>query len=136
LIFAEGEGIMTKVELDELIAKYKVQPVGKGYIDCITTFDNVFDFIRELTNLSITVNGLTWWCHCKEGNTGCPHGMGGPKSKYYDGWFSEINFPLVQFESNKRVVGYISNPNDDEDILKCFVPALWLDVPRDWENGE
>ena len=124
---------MEKRHLDEIIEKYNVQPVGWGYIDCIVTFDNVFDFINDLSEVNISITGVTWWCHCKDENSGCPHGMGGPVSKYYSGWFSEMWYPLVEFENNQQVVFYIKNPADNE-ILECFVPALWLDVPDDWEN--
>ena len=122
-----------KKQLDELITKYQVQPVGRGYIDCIVSYANVYNFIDELTNLGIRVYGLTWWCHTQSKNTDCPHGMGGPKSIYYDGWFSEMNFPLIIFDDNESALKYLQNPNDD-DILQCFVPALWLDVPNSWKN--
>lgn len=123
---------MFKSKLDELIVKYKIQPVGNGYIDCIVLLENAINLINDLTDLSITVKGLTWWCHCKESSQECPHGMGGPESKYYNGWFSEMNVPLVEFKNNKQAVEYISTLNDD-DVLECFVPALWLDVPS---NGK
>ena len=125
---------MIKNDLDKLIKKYKVQPVGTGYIDCILTFENIFDFINDLSNINIIVYGLTWWCHCKDQNADCPHGMGGPKSEYYDGWFSEMWFPLLEFKCNEQVIEYIKNVSNDKKILKCFVPALWLDVPDNWKN--
>ena len=59
--------------------------------------------------------------------------MGGPASEYYDGWFSEMWFPLIEFESNEQVTTYLRAPNDS-NILDCFVPALWLDVPNNWMN--
>ena len=130
-MFSDGEG--NKTRLDELMRKYKVQPVGKGYIDCIVTLDNVFGFIDELSDMNISIGGVTWWCHCQEGSSGCPHGMGGPKSEYFDGWFSEMPFPVYRFTENRQAAAYIRDP-EDEDVLKCCVPALWLDVPREWEN--
>ena len=124
---------MAKKYLDGLIEKYKVQPVGCGYIDCIVTFDNVFGFINDLSNANIKITGLTWWCYCKKNGFGCPHGMGGPLSRYYEGWFSETVWPIIEFENNEQVAAYIKNPGDSE-ISECFVPALWLDVPADWKN--
>ena len=124
---------MEKHDLDNLIQQYKVQPVGWGYIDCIVSLENVFYFIDSLSKIGIKVDGLTWWCHCKNQNPGCPHGMGGPVSKYYDGYFSEMWFPPVEFESYEQVVAYLKTPNDP-NILDCFVPALWLDVPDNWIN--
>ena len=122
---------MEKHDLDNLIAQCKVQPVGRGYIDCIVSRENVFQFINGLSDMK--VYGLSWWCHCKAQNSSCPHGMGGPSSEYYDGWFSEVQLPLVEFESNEQVIAYLKEPSDS-NIPDCFVPALWLDVPRDWRN--
>ena len=125
--------LLMKHNLDNLMKQYKVQPVGKGYIDCIVTWENVFCFVDNLSKIDIKIRGLTWWCHCKDQSSGCPHGMGGPLSEYYGGWFSEMQFPLVEFESNEQVIAYLKAPNDP-NILGCFVPALWLDVPDGWVN--
>ncbi|MCL2568037.1 MAG: hypothetical protein FWE12_01190 [Oscillospiraceae bacterium] len=124
---------MVKGDLDNLMEQYKVQPVGCGYIDCIVSFANVFNFINGLSNINIKVYGLTWWCHCKDQNSGCPHGTGGPASKYYSGWFSEMWWSMTEFENNEQVAAYLKTL-DDPSILNCFVPALWLDVPDDWVN--
>ena len=110
---------MAKNDLDNLIKEYKVQPVGTGYIDCIVSFENVLNFINDLSYININIYGLTWWCHCKDQNSGCPHGMGGPKSEYYRGWFSEMNFPMIEFKNNKQAIEYI-NTLSDENILECF----------------
>jgi len=126
---------MAKCDLDNLIKQYKVQAIGWGYIDCIVSLKDVFDFIKGLSNMGIKAYGLTWWCHCKSHRLGCPHGMGGPRSDYYDGWFSEMWFPLTEFESNEQAVEYLKAPND-LNTLGCFVPALWLDVPNDWVNEQ
>jgi len=147
---------MGKRDLDELLKQFKVQPVGRGYIDCIVSWENVFCFINGLSSIGIMVDGLTWWCHCKgehlsqlsgamwvnppkpehcnDPNSGCPHGMGGPISEYYHGWFSEMcHMPMVEFEDNRQVVTYLE-AFSDSDILNCLVPALWLDVPDGWKN--
>ena len=124
---------MVKDGLDNLMNQYKVQPVGRGYIDCIISLENVFHFVDDLSNIGIKIYGLTWWCHCQSKNSECPHGMGGPASEYCDGWFSEMWFPMVEFESNEQVTAYLKTPGDS-NILECFVPALWLDVPGDWTN--
>lgn len=124
---------MVKWQLDALIEKYKVQPVGSGYIDCIVALENVFYLIDDLSVLRIRVSGLTWWCHFIDKDAGCPHGMGGPKSVYYEGWFSEMDLPLIEFETNEQATAYITAP-DDPTVLKCFVPGLWLDVPDEWSN--
>ncbi|MCL2353567.1 MAG: hypothetical protein FWC69_02935 [Defluviitaleaceae bacterium] len=127
------ETVMRKSDLDNLIEQHKVQPVGNGYIDCIVSLESALDFIAGLSSINIKIYGLTWWCHCKDQISGCPHGMGGPISEYYDGWFSEMWFPVVEFEDNEQVIKYLK-ALDDPSILKCFMPALWLDVPDDWTN--
>jgi len=130
---------MTKSDLDRPLKQHRVQPVGWGYIDCITTFDDVFDFIDDLSSMGVKVNVVSWWCHCKDYSSGCPHGYGGPLSKYFDGWFSEMWF-TSEFDNNEQVIEYLKSPIDEtmlewfESIPECFVPALWLDVPNDWMN--
>lgn len=129
----------TKNKLDKLLVEYKVQPVGWGYIDCITKKDNVPEFISALTSARIHVSGITWWCHCAlEGDekSGCPHGGGGPRSDLFDGWFSEMyQIPKVEICSNSEIIPYIFSewPNEQE-YLPCLVPAFWLDVPDEWRN--
>ncbi len=127
----------TKDALDKLLLTFKIQPVGWGYIDCITTKENVSGFIKSLTELGIKVTDITWWCHCAIGSnkeTGCPHGGGGPKSKYFDGWFSEMyQFHNIKIKDNNEILPYVFNewPNTEE-YLPCLIPAFWLDVPDDW----
>jgi hypothetical protein len=128
-----------KNALDKLLFAYKIQPVGWGYIDCITIKENVSGFIRSLTDLGINVTDITWWCHYTiEGNkgTGCPHGGGGPKSKYSDGWFSEMyQIPNRKIKDNKEIIPYIFNEwLNTKEYLPCLIPAFWLDVPDDWRN--
>jgi len=120
---------MEKCDLDNLMRQYKVQPVGQGYIDCIVSMENVLGFIRALSSVDIKVSALTWWCHCRGQNSSCPHGMGGPPSIYYDGWFSEMcHVSMVEFEHNEQLITYLKE-HSDERIQECFVPALWLDIP-------
>ena len=128
-----------KNKLDDLLLRYKVQPVGWGYIDCITIKENTSDFVNSLTKLGIGISELTWWCHCAvEGNksTGCPHGGGGPRSKYFDGYFSEMyQIPIRCFSHNDEVLHFIiSEWPANKDYLPCLVPAFWLNVPDDLRN--
>ncbi|QHI73476.1 hypothetical protein [Aminipila terrae] len=129
----------TKKALDKLLLTYKIQPVGWGYIDCICIKENVFEFINSLTELGIKVTDITWWYHCVIGEKkekGCPHGGGGPMSKYFDGWFSEMyQIPNIKVKDNKEINSYVFNewPNTS-DYLPCLIPAFWLDVPDDWRN--
>jgi hypothetical protein len=132
-----------KKSLDEILAKYKVQPVGWGYIDCITIMDNVREFIQSLTDLGINIYAISWWCHCANWviygdnkETGCPHGGGGPESKYFDGCFSEMyQIPNMEFSNNGDVLHFILNEwQNHKEYLPCLVPAFWLNVPDDWRN--
>lgn len=125
-----------KEKLDKLIKKNKVQPVGDGYIDCIVSYKNVADFIDGLNTLQIKIGGLTWWCHCIENRRGgCPHGMDGPKSIYFQGWFSELDTPFVQFSNNDEALNYIlDTAPQEEGFFPCFTPALWLDIPTGVDN--
>lgn len=118
-------------ELDDLMTKYKVQSIGNGYIDCIIV-ERIPDFVEALHESGYFVEAITWWCHCTEINKkscGCPHGMGGPKSKFYDGWFSEMVCESKTFKiyEHKAVIKYVT-----EDIKKeafyspCLVPGMWI----------
>lgn len=83
--------IVEKLEI--LLTSYKVEPVGNGYIDCIIMKDKLNDFIKEVSELEILITDVNWWCYVNPNeaeSTGCPHGMGGPHSQYYEGWFSEL----------------------------------------------
>lgn len=130
-----------KIKLDQLLRKYQVQPVGFGYIDCITKKENVLGFVEDLSLLGIRITGITWWCYCKpEANPGigCPHGGGGPRSRYFDGWFSEMyQYMPTDIRSNDEVVPYIFEiwPGD-ENYLPCLIPAFCLEVPEDWRSKD
>ncbi len=129
----------TKNALDKLLLFYKIQPVGWGYIDCIILKENVPGFIKSLTELGVKVTDITWWCHCMiAGNkaAGCPHGGGGPKSKYFYGWFSEMyQIPNIKISDNNEITKYVFNEwPKTKEYLPCLIPAFWLDVPDDWKN--
>ncbi|MFD1990258.1 hypothetical protein ACFSGI_09835 [Paenibacillus nicotianae] len=143
--------------LNKLLEKYQVEPVGTGYIDCITPLSSVSDFIEELTTHTIVVYGVTWWYYCDTVDTlqesKCSYGMGGPQSKYRNGWFSETMLPFHEIRTteldklsstnlseysqhlNTEIKNYIlyklrQTANDEP----CLVPALWLYVPEDWQR--
>ena len=143
-------------QLELLLEKYKVQPVGHGYIDLIVKKELVEGLINELTNHNIIIMGVTWWCHCtteSEILLGCPHGMGGPQSRYYQGWFSETQTPMYEIPKhildkitlselhnnalsiNSQVLRFIHEKSNSENSkLECMVPALWLYVPDEWKT--
>jgi len=150
-------------KLEILLQKYKVQPVGNGYIDCIIMKENLEEFVEELTTLGIVISDVTWWCYVNPDDidTGCPHGMGGPRSKHYKGWFSELQNKMYEVEEeiintilesyNKGLIKLtnISTIDGINNLLrepfrytpkeyikgnKCVMPALWLLVPDDWRR--
>ncbi|TVY08346.1 hypothetical protein [Paenibacillus cremeus] len=95
-------------QLERILTLYQVQPVGNGYIDCIVMRDNLKQFIQEITALGVLISDVSWWCYVEPLNsTGCPHGMGGPKSDYYDGWFSKLQNDL--YEADKEKVNSLMN---------------------------
>jgi hypothetical protein len=151
-------------QLEKMLTKYKVQPVGKGYIDCIVMKENFEDFITEITSLGILITDVSWWCYVNPSNkesTECPHGMGGPHSGFYEGWFSELQNDF--YETDEETVKSIMNSYDKSSIFsinsqtingikkmintpfrytptdfiegnKCVIPGLWLLVPDEWER--
>lgn len=145
-------------EIEDCLAKYLSQPVGSGYIDIITHFKLIENLILELTTIGIIIDGVTWWCHCSEENKrlyGCPHGMGGPQSVFYEGWYSEMGIDYESAEipqaiydklekgkvssddikaMNDIIKDYIDEFSKDERFSKCFTPAVWLHVPKEWNR--
>ena len=82
-----------------------------------------------------------------------PSGMGGPKSTYWDGCFSEMMIDLKEFETIeldqilvKQQHAYIKKLNQEiktyilaESVQNqynesCLVPALWLYIPDHWNR--
>ncbi|MEH7885205.1 hypothetical protein V7654_12900 [Bacillus sp. JJ1609] len=151
-------------QLDCLLAKHKVQPVGSGYIDCIVLKGNLDEFINEITALGILITNVSWWCYVdpsdKEAKE-CPHGLGGPVSEHYEGWFSELqndDFSVDDDKISSILNSYNENliytinmqtldeiktilktpfrytPTDYIEGNKCVMPGLWLLVPDDWER--
>ncbi|MGB7605358.1 MAG: hypothetical protein WBL93_07750 [Lutisporaceae bacterium] len=151
----EKNSIQNKIEL--LLQKYRVQPVGTGYIDLILTNDIFENFVHELTAINVIISNVSWWCHCtkiSEKELGCPHGMGGPISKYCGGWFSETQIPMFEVgfkqnlneldmdfisdevkQINSDFIKYIKNDFVKSiHYSKCLMPGLWLYVPDEWNR--
>lgn len=145
-------------EIESIMERYKTEPVGTGYIDIITPNKYIDEFIEEITNINVAIECVTWWCHCSDTNEkqyGCPHGMGGPKSDYYDGWYSEMGFEFETFEIpsdkfqkldpdenlyeniktiNELIREYVMDLSKARGYSKCLTPAFWLRVPEEWER--
>jgi hypothetical protein len=150
------QGKEKQIQIEGILKKYKVQPVGTGYIDLITLNYYTDDLIKDLTAINILVEGVTWWCHCTEeikSKFGCPHGFGGPKSRFFEGIFFEAHIQMFEVSKkeieniklenlnseisiiNNNVLNYINHEfKNDEEFLECLIPGLWLSVPRDWNR--
>ena len=112
-----------KQKLEDL----KIQPVGDGLVDMICSPKYVDGFVALCTASGIRIQGFTWWCHVVEGHEPC--GMGGPKSKYYDGWFSEIPMDeIIRLADNESYKAFFENvwPTDPQ-YHHCYWPAFWLE---------
>ena len=140
---------MDKSTLDNLLDKHKAQPVGSGYIDIIFSRDNYKDFFSYLVAQGFKVSGISWWEWCKDNNKN-KYGLGGPKSTYYTGWFSEIPVNVDDLDFSTlidkdsiidQIVRRIESKTislADETVAfsdsNCITPAIWLNVPNDWRN--
>jgi hypothetical protein len=114
--------------LQDIFAKYHIQPVGSGYIDCICPKENIESFIMAIDGLNVKIDGFTWWCFSVNGHQPC--GMGGPKNEYGDGFYSEIESGLMEFQSNESCKNYLLNEFPSSGEYKdCFVPGFWLTLP-------
>jgi len=143
--------------IETLLEKHQAQPVGIGYIDLILKKENALHLISELTNLSVAVYSLTWWCHFTletASQLGCPHGYGGPSDKFGEGMFSECVYPdfdvfelpepidenslsveVFVDKCNTLVVDYLQNILPTEKFYSpCLYPGLWLRVPDVWKR--
>ena len=140
---------MDKTKLDEILDKHKAQPVGHGYIDIIVCRDNYKDFIIDIVNNGFKIESVSWWEWCADKKEN-EYGPGGPKSIYYNGWFSEIPTNVDDIivsigATNENIISEIVKRIEtktisfsDETVTftksKWLTPAIWLDVPDDWRN--
>ena len=110
-----------------ILEKYKIQPVGDDMIDLICPPENVQDFIDYCDANEILIRGFTWWCHATDEHEPC--GMGGPNSKYFDGWFSEIKIEgIIRFDTNEEYRRFfLKEWPESEEYKPCFWPGFWLE---------
>lgn len=95
--------------------------------DLICPPQNIKAFIEKCNQQNISIKGLTWWCHVTEGHEPC--GMGGPKSIYFDGWFSEIQMDnIISFETNSECLDFLLNEwKNSSEYKACYWPGFWLE---------
>ena len=137
--------MVSKEELDNILARYKAQTAFSGYIDIIVRRENVRQLVEELIHNGVRINLITWWEYVDPNNTAREgYGMGGPPSRYYDGWFSEVCFgddeinTTVVEDIMKTIEGKEFAFGDGKTITyqkeESLTPAFWLVVPDKWES--
>lgn len=140
---------MDKSTLDNILEKHKAQPVGHGYIDIIVSRDNYKDFISDLVTSGYKIDCVSWWEWCEDRKEN-EFGLGGPKSIFYKGWFSEIpvnvdNFNFSADTTKENIIHEILTKIETKIISfsgktvtfkasNWLIPAIWLDVPDNWRN--
>ena len=141
---------MNKIDLDNIIEKHKAQPVGYGYIDIIVSRDKYRCFISDIVRSGYKVNCVSWWEWCPD-NIECKYGLGGPKSRFYEGWFSELSINVddlklsIDLEIEEKINTIINLIETktisfaDEIVTfmdnQWLTPAFWLDIPNEWRNS-
>ena len=115
-------------KIKTIFEKLKVQPVGDGLIDLICPMENADLFITEMDKLGIRIKGFKWWCHVTGDHEPC--GMGGPKNKFGEGWFSEV-LPmdeLISFENNEEYRKFfLYEWKQSGNYKPCVCPGFWLE---------
>ena len=114
-------------DLEIIFEELDIQSVGNGYIDLICPKENIGSFIDNMNSLGIKITGFTWWCHATNSHRAC--GMGGPKEKFGNGYYSEIYMEsVIKFNSNEEFRKFLLEeyPNSDE-YKPCYTPAFWID---------
>ena len=140
---------MDKNRLDILLELHKAQPIGYGYIDIIVLRENYVQFINDLIQNGYLIKSISWWEWCPQGKE-CEYGLGGPKSIFHDGWFSELPVDIddIKIDTNlknedefEKIKYLIENKTIKypKEIMtfkqnNWLTPAIWLDVPNDWRN--
>jgi hypothetical protein len=138
-----------KITLDSLLAKYKAQPVGYGYIDVIVMRENYKDFAKELIANGFEISAISWWEYVDSVGKPSSYGMGGPSSWFYSGWFAEVgididDLPTKDVSKNKlsiivdvvenKVLGEIDGNLINYKNSPSLMPAFWIKVNKDWKN--
>ena len=117
--------MLDNAQLDEL----RIQPVGEGedMIDLICPPEKIDAFLDLCNTEGIEIKGFSWWCHVTEGHEPC--GMGGPKSSFFEGWFSEIPMDdIVRLSDNASYSTFFKYIWPEEDNYHdCWWPGFWLE---------
>lgn len=122
-----------KEELDALLERHGVQPVGNGYIDCICPREEAGPFLKALRSAGIAVTDYSLWQYVPPAETAVL-GMGGPPCRYRAGWYSELNVLrlLRPWRGEAELEAFLTA---EEGRLGCtLAPGFCLEVPEDWRS--
>ena len=132
--------------LDRIIKEFKGQPVGDGYIDIIVLRQYYKPFAEVLINNGFLIEAISWWEYIDSVDTPHAYGMGGPRSKYYPGWFSEVSSELDELPPANDVLAAIFEIIENKALgeyggkritfkgTKSLTPAFWLKVDEKWKS--
>lgn len=147
-----------RTAIDDVLAEFRVLPVGSGYIDLIVPITDALDLIDRLALVPVAVTSVTWWCHCtpeSRRHLGYPHGLGGPRALDGKTWFSECtHYPDLDLSARSVPVtdttiaahvladacraelrAYLLHEFPQEPFYSpCLCPGLWLHVPDAWQR--
>ena len=137
--------MLQKEKLDQILKQHKAQPVDRGYIDIIVKRENVQQFVNELLDAGVVITRVTWWYYVSAVGKRSSYGFGGPTSKYYSGWFSELCFGDDDISLDMTLLDIMAIIENKEIVYengrvlrfkrnKNLTPAFWLEVPERWEN--
>ena len=113
-----------QAELETIIERLHMTRVGTGYFELICPKKAIVEFIDEMERLQIDITGFTWWCHVTEEHEPC--GMGGPRDKFGDGWYSEIKmFAFTSFDCNQAYRQFFTTAY--LNCKPCLLPAFSLE---------
>ena len=138
-----------KGKLDQLLEAHKAQPVGTGYIDVIVQRDNYRALAHDLLTNDFEIEAISWWEYIEDSNQPPSYAIGGPKSRFYEGWFAETCTDLDELSTTgsatsalAQVVATIENKVLGEyagklvsfKATRSLTPAFWLKVDEAWRN--
>ena len=140
--------ISNKARLDGLLEEYKAQPVGDGYIDIIVSRENYRSFAKAIIESGFVIEAISWWEYLESIDAPNTYGMGGPRSRFYPGWFAETCTDVgdVLHSNNalatvveiveSKVLGEYGGVHVSFKETKSLTPAYWLKVDENWKSRQ
>ncbi len=143
-----GENTDTQERLDQILDFHKGQPVGNGYSEIIVHRDRYKPFIKDVLSGGFRIWAICWWEYC-DSIEKSKYGMGGPPSRFYPGWFSEIcigDDDLRAQDSPETATLEITAIIENKEIRysdgvtitfkehSFLTPSFCLNVPDNWKN--